>query len=46
MRAFYDGRFLGSVRSPGLAHPTKSNFGFTTGKTAMRFDEVNAWTLE
>jgi hypothetical protein len=46
MRAFYDGKFIGSLRSPGFAHATKSNFGFTTGKTEMRFNEVNVWALE
>jgi arylsulfatase A-like enzyme len=39
-----DDQFIGSLKSPGIAHPTKSNFHFTvSGKDAL-LDDVRIWT--
>jgi hypothetical protein len=43
MRLRLDGRELGSLRSPGIGHPTKSDFGFTVKGKQVEFDEVRLW---
>lgn len=46
MRVSLDGKPVGALRSPGIAHPTKSHFPLTvTGKDAL-FDEVRIWRAE
>ena len=43
MRVRLDDKFVGSLKSPGFAHPTKSDFHFTVnGKDAL-FDDVRVW---
>ena len=43
MRVSLDDKFVGSLKSPGIAHPTKSDFHFTVnGKDAL-FDDVRVW---
>jgi hypothetical protein len=43
MRLRVDGQELGSLRSPGIGHPTKSDFGFTVKGKQVEFDEVRVW---
>ncbi len=43
MRLSVDGRELGVLRSPGIGHPTKSDFGFTAKGKQVEFDEVRVW---
>ena len=43
MRLRLDGRELGVLRSPGIGHPTKSDFGFTVKGKQVEFDEVRLW---
>jgi hypothetical protein len=44
MRVSLDGKLVGSLKSPGIAHPTKSRFHFTVnGKDAL-FDDVRIWS--
>ncbi len=43
MRVSLDGKPVGNLKSPGFAHPTKSDFHFTvSGKDAL-FDDVRVW---
>lgn len=43
MRACLDDRPVGYLKSPGIAHPTKTDFHFTiSGKDAL-FDDVRVW---
>ena len=43
MRVSLDGKAVGHLKSPGLAHPMKSDFYLAvTGEGAL-FDEVNIW---
>lgn len=43
MRVSLDDKPVGNLKSPGFAHPTKSDFHFTVnGKDAL-FDEVRVW---
>jgi hypothetical protein len=34
------------LKSPGIAHPTKSNFHFTVTGQDAQFDEVRIWSAE
>ena len=43
MRLSVDGRELGVLRSPGIGHPTKSEFGFTVKGKQVEFDKVRVW---
>lgn len=46
MRVSLDEKFVGRLKSPGIAHPTKSRFHFTiNGKDAL-FDDVKIWAVE
>jgi hypothetical protein len=46
MRASLDDKPVAYVKSPGIAHPTKTDFHFTiSGKDAL-FDEVRVWAAE
>jgi len=40
MKAFLDGKLVASLRSPGLAHPTKTKFGFTVNGDSIDFDNL------
>lgn len=40
-----DGKLVGKLKSPGIAHPSKNSFHFTvTGQDAF-FDEVRVWAV-
>ena len=43
MRLSVDGRELGFLNSPGIGHPTKSDFGFTVKGQQVEFDKVRVW---
>jgi len=46
IRAALDGKVIGQLKSPGIAHPTKSDFHFTvSGKDAL-FDDVTIRSLD
>ena len=46
MRVSLDGKPAGHLKSPGFAHPTKSDFHFTVnGKDAL-FDDVRVWSAK
>ena len=40
MEVMIDGTFIGSFRSPGLGHPTKTDFGFVTKGNLIEVDDV------
>ncbi len=40
MQAFIDGKLNGSLRSPGIAHPTKDMIGLVTPKQSIHYDNV------
>ena len=40
MRVCLDDQPLGYLKSPGIAHPTKSHFHFTVGGQDAQFDDV------
>ncbi len=46
MRASLDGRHIGSLKSPGIAHPTKSRFHFAISGRDVLLDDVKIWTAE
>lgn len=43
MRVSLDGKALGVLQSPGIAHPTKESVHFTVNGREMHFDEVRIW---
>lgn len=42
MSAFVDGKLIAKLTSPGIAHPTKTQFGFTVTGRDILFDNVVA----
>ncbi|HAH45577.1 MAG TPA: hypothetical protein DCM07_12120 [Planctomycetaceae bacterium] len=40
MQAFIDGRLIGSLQSPGIAHATKDKIGLVTPKESIHYDNV------
>ncbi|QDV51823.1 family 16 glycoside hydrolase [Gimesia fumaroli] len=40
MQAFIDGKIIGSLRSPGIAHATKDKIGLVTPKQSIHYDNV------
>ncbi|MFI4850147.1 MAG: family 16 glycoside hydrolase [Gimesia chilikensis] len=40
MQAFIDGKLIGSLRSPGIAHPTKDMIGLVTPRQSIHYDNV------
>lgn len=46
MRVSLDGKPLAYLKSPGLAHPTKSDFHFTVNGKDAHFDEVRIYAAE
>jgi hypothetical protein len=44
MRVSLDDQPVGFLRSPGLAHETKSSFHFTVNGPGVLFDEVRIWS--
>ena len=43
MRVSLDGKPAGHLKSPGFAHPTKSDFHFTVNGRDALFDDVRMW---
>lgn len=41
MQAFIDGKLIGSLRSPGIAHATKDKIGLVTPKESIHYDNVS-----
>jgi hypothetical protein len=46
MRVCLDGQSVGLLKSPGIAHPTKSSFHFTVNGRGVLFDSVAIWKAE
>ncbi len=46
MQVSLDGKPVGSLKSPGLAHPTKTHFHFTVNGRDALFDDVRIWSLD
>ena len=46
MRASVDGKAVAFLRSPGIAHPTKSKIEFGCGGKDGYFDDVKVWNAE
>jgi hypothetical protein len=46
MRVSLDDKAIGHLKSPGLAHPTKSDFHFTVNGKDAHFDEVRIYAAE
>lgn len=43
MRVSLDGRAIGYLQSPGIAHESKSSFHFTVNGPGIHFDDVRIW---
>lgn len=43
LRAFLDGEPAGELRSPGIAHPTKTSLHFTVNGPGVLFDDLRIW---
>jgi len=43
MRVSLNGKPIGHLQSPGLAHPTKESVHFTVNGKEVRFDDVQIW---
>lgn len=43
LRVSLDGAPVGALRSPGIAHPTKTHFHFTVSGMDAHFDDVRVW---
>ncbi len=43
MRLTVDGKELGTLKSPGIAHEAKSSFHFTVNGEGVLFDDVRIW---
>ena len=43
MRVTLDGKPVGYLKSPGIAHPTKESVHFTVNGNATHFDDVKIW---
>ena len=46
MRVSLDGKPIGFLKSPGLAHPTKESVHFTVNGKETRFDDVKIWAAK
>lgn len=46
MRVSLNGKFAGQLKSPGIAHPTKSRFHFTISGQHALIDDVRVWSIE
>jgi hypothetical protein len=44
MRVSLDGKPVGYLKSPGIAHETKSSFHFTVNGPGVLFDDVRIWS--
>ena len=43
MRVTMDGNEISELKSPGIAHETKSSFHFTVNGPGVLFDDVQIW---
>lgn len=43
MRVTLDGKPAGELKSPGIAHETKTSFHFTVNGPGVLFDDVRIW---
>jgi hypothetical protein len=43
MEAYIDGKLVSSLRSPGIAHPTKTKFGPTVNDATIDFDNLKVF---
>ena len=43
MRVSIDGQAIGYLKSPGIAHETKTSFHFTVNGSGVLFDDVHIW---
>ncbi len=43
MRVSFNGKPIGFLQSPGIAHDTKSSFHFTVNGPGVLFDDVHIW---
>lgn len=46
MEAYIDGELIASVQSPGIAHPTKTQFGMTVNGSTIDFDNMKVYDVE
>ncbi|MBM3860793.1 MAG: LamG domain-containing protein [Verrucomicrobia bacterium] len=46
MRVCLDGKPVGYLKSPGIAHETKTSFHFTVNGKGVLFDDVRIWTAK
>jgi len=46
MRVCLDGKPVGYLKSPGIAHETKSSFHFTVSGKGVLFDDVRIWSAK
>jgi len=46
MQVKLDDKTLGSLESPGIAHPTKESVHFTVNGDGILFDDVQIWAVE
>ncbi|MEM9645656.1 MAG: family 16 glycoside hydrolase [Planctomycetota bacterium] len=45
MDANLDGKLVASLRSPGIAHPTKTQFGMTVNGSTIDFDDLKVFVV-
>ncbi|MCA9078853.1 MAG: DUF1080 domain-containing protein, partial [Planctomycetaceae bacterium] len=45
MEAWVADKKVASLKSPGIAHPTKTSFGFTVNGDSIEFDNVQAFGI-
>lgn len=46
MRVCLDGKPVGYLKSPGIAHETKTSFHFTVNGKGVLFDDVRIWSVK
>lgn len=46
MRVSLDGKAIGFLKSPGIAHETKSSFHFTVNGSGVLFDDMRIWNVK
>jgi len=46
MEAWIAGKKVASLKSPGIAHPTKTSFGFTVNGTTMDYDNIKMFEVK
>lgn len=46
MEAWVAGAKVATLRSPGIAHPTKTSFGFTVNGTSIEYDNIRMFAVK